>query len=360
MHRPFLLIVAVVFAALTLGNQAFAQAASNFAYFLDYLTPSNVTNTPPGYAVIGEASSTDRASWTENGRIVGMSVALNASLWSTISSNFSSNTPVVNKQVLAQNIINSALQYPDEFPNPAEGNRTQSNGYVIWAQDFEYDQVATTDELYAGVTAVLWAGRQLLGTNVKIIPVPASYLFKTLAKTPGGYSSSHIIHGDGTTPYLASLGLSAPPTTNPQADSGGEWNFLSLLYENHLIDGFLGQQYAINNSDALPGSVSSDTKHFYKDMPYAILSAHDNPPQLTTNTYTPPNGPPWASHYYGDMPFQAGVYWNTNVIDSSFNPSSYLTPTESALTGLAVPEPSTYALLLMTAAGALWMVRRRR
>jgi hypothetical protein len=60
------------------------------------------------------------------------------------------------------------------------------------------------------------------------------------------------------------------------------------------------------------------------------------------------------------MPFQAGVYWNTNVIDSSFNPSSYLTPTESALTGLAVPEPSTYALLLMTAAGALWMVRRRR
>jgi hypothetical protein len=60
------------------------------------------------------------------------------------------------------------------------------------------------------------------------------------------------------------------------------------------------------------------------------------------------------------MPFQAGVYWNTNVIDSSFNPSSYLTPTESALTELAVPEPSTYALLLMTAAGALWMTRRRR
>jgi hypothetical protein len=48
------------------------------------------------------------------------------------------------------------------------------------------------------------------------------------------------------------------------------------------------------------------------------------------------------------------------VIDPSFNPSSYLTPTESALTELAIPEPSTYALLLMTGAGALWMARRRR
>ena len=359
MNRSFPSIVAVLFAALTLGNQAFAQAASNFAYFLDNMNDSTVNSTPAGYAVIGEAVATNRANWTASGRIVGVSAALNQtstnSLWSTISPLFSSSTPVSpnQKNLLAQNIISNALQYPDEFPNPAEGNLTANNGYVIWAQDFERDTLASTDELYAGVTAVLWAGRQLLGTNVKIIPVPASYLFKTL----GGYSSSHIVHGDGTTPYLASLGLSAPPTTNPQADSGGEWNFLSMLYENHLIDGFLGQQYAINNSDALPGSVSSDTMHFYEDMPYAILSAHDNPPQLTS---TSPNGPPWASHYYGDMPFQAGVYWNTNVIDSSFNPSSYLTPTESALTGLVVPEPSTYALLLMTAAGALWMVRRRR
>ena len=358
MQRSFLLIIAVLFAALTLGNQAFAQAASNFAYFLDNINDSTVNSTPAGYAVIGEAGATDRANWTASGRIVGVSAALNQtstnSLWSTISSLFSSSTPVSpnQKNLLAQNIISNALQYPDEFPNPAEGNLTQSNGYVIWAQDFERDPLASTDELYAGVTAVLWAGRQLLGTNVKIIPVPASYLFKTL----GGYNSGNIVHGDGATPYLASLGLSAPPT-NPQTNSGGEWNFLSMLYENHLIDGFLGQQYAINNSGALPGSVSGDTMHFYEDMPYAILSAHDNPPQLTS---TSPGGPPWASHYYGDMPFQAGVYWNTNVIDSSFNPSSYLTPTESALTELAVPEPSTYALLLMTAAGALWMTRRRR
>ena len=352
MHRSFLLIVAVLFAALTLGNQAFAQAASNFAYFLDNINDSTVDSTPAGYAVIGEAGANDRANWTASGRIVGVSAALNPSLWSTISSNFSSSTPVVDKQQLAQNIITSALQSPSEFPLSSERIPTASNGFVIWAQDFEKD-TSSPDELYAGVTAVLWAGRQLLGTDFKIIPVPASYLFKTL----GGYNSGNIVNGVGSTPYLASLGLSAPPTTNPQADSGGEWNFLSLLYENHLIDGFLGQQYAINNSDALPGSVSSDTMHFYEDMPYAILSAHDNPPQLTS---TSPNGPPWASHYYGDMPFQAGVYWNTNVIDSSFNPSSYLTPTESALTELAVPEPSTYALLLMTAAGALWMTRRRR
>lgn len=347
-HISTLLILLL---AVTLGNQAFAQSTPNYAYFLDVLSDSNVSNTPAGYAVIGEASSTQRASWTDNGRIVGMSVALNSSLWSTISSNFSSSTPVANKQLLAQNIINSALQYPGEFPLSSERTPTTSNGYVIWAQDFEFDSSSSTDELYAGVTAVLWAGRQLLGADFKIIPVPASYLFKTL----GGYNSSNIVNGVGSTPYLASLGLSAPPKSNPQAGSGGEWNFLSLLHANDLIDGFLGQQYAENNQEALPGSVSSDTLHFYEDIPYAILSAHDNPSQLTDTTI---GGPPWQSHYDGDMPFQAGVYWHTDV-DSSFNPSSVLTPTEQSLTSLAIPEPSAFSLFAI-GLGGLAMLRRRR
>ena len=343
----------ILILAFTLGNRASAQPTPNFAYFLDVLNTSNVSNTPAGYAVIGEASSTDRASWTENGRIVGMSVALNASLWSTISSNFPTSGSVVNadKQQLAQNIINSALQYPSEFPLSSERTPTTSNGYVIWAQDFEYDSSSSTDELYAGVTAVLWAGRQLLGTDFKIIPVPASYLFKTL----GGYNSSNIVNGVGSTRYLASLGLSAPQGTNPQAGSNGEWNFLSLLHANDLIDGFLGQQYATNNSEALPGSVSSDTLHFQQDIPYAILSAHDNPPQLIDTTI---GNPPWDSHYDGDMPFQAGVYWSGDV-DSSFNPSSVLTPTEQSLTSLAIPEPSALSLLA-TGLSGLVMLRRRR
>jgi hypothetical protein len=340
LSTPLILVLVV-----TLGYQSFAQATPNFAYFLDVINDSNVSNTPAGYAVIGEANSTQRGSWTESGRIVGMSVALNASLWSTISSNFSSSTPVVNKQVLAQNIITSALQYPGEFPLSVEKTPTANNGYVIWAQDFEYDSSSSTDELYAGVTAVLWAGRQLLGTDFKIIPVPASYLFKTL----GGYNSSNIVNGVGSTPYLASLGLSAPPNNNPQAGSGGEWNFLSLLHANDLIDGFLGQQYAENNQDALPGSVSADTMHFYEDIPYAILSAHDNPAQLTDTTI---GGPPWKSHYDGDMPFQAGVYWHTNVV-SSFDPSAVLTPTEQSLTSLAIPEPSAFWLIAVGLGGLI-------
>ena len=43
---------------------------------------------------------------------------------------------------------------------------------------------------------------------------------------------------------------------------------------------------------------------------------------------------------------------------------SYVDPTdEDNIVGFrvaTVPEPSTYALLLMTVAGALWMTRRRR
>ncbi|MEI6254739.1 MAG: hypothetical protein WCP30_18235, partial [Mycobacteriaceae bacterium] len=130
--------------------------------------------------------------------------------------------------------------------------------------------------------------------------------------------------GDGTTPYLASLGLTGFPTTNPAAGSNGEWNFLSLAYANGLIDGFIGQQYNANYT----GQVTPDTLQFYSaDLPYALMSSYADPSQVAT-------GGPWNSDYYGNIPFHAGVFWDGNVVPTWGQPPStnqQLKPTPAPL-----------------------------
>ena len=309
---------------------------NSFVYFLDDTTQAG--NTPVGYGVIGEFSPVNRNTLTQSGRIVGQSVALKNndgtdgfSLWSSIKPLFSSATPVAegDKKTLAQNILNSVMITPSEFPVPSEGAATSSGGYVFWAQDFEFtpatnvSNAPVTDKVYAGVLAVMWAGKQLLGNSMKIYPVPSSSLFKTLGSaTLGAYVSDHIIHGDGTTPYLASLGLTGLPV-NPATGSGGEWNFLSLAYANNLIDGFFGQQYNANQV----GIVTADTKPFYSDtLPYALVSSYDNPPQVKT-------GGPWTTVYNGNILFHAAVYW-PGPVDSSWGQppaSQKLKPTQAPL-----------------------------
>ena len=201
---------------------------------------------------------------------------------------------------------------------------------MIWAQDFEFTPgVVTTTDVYAGVTAVLWAGRTYLGDSFKIMPVPSSSLFKTLgditSNGKGGYVAEEIINGTATTPYLASLGLEGLPE-NPQHGSNGEWNFLSLLYANGLIDGFFGQNY----NTAQVGIVTPDTLPFHDaSLPYAIQSAHDNPTQVAS-------GGPWNTVYNGDVPFHATVYWLANV-----DPTWSQPPKKPVLQPTQAPLPTT-------------------
>lgn len=309
-------------------------------YFLGYT--DQTSNVPAGYGVIGEFTAAERAALTAGGSIVGESVALKNNdpsvgynLWPLISELFESSDPVPDdaKYELAQTILSKVQAVPgapsDEFPNPAEGTPTPKGGYVFWAQDFEFaPDNARTDEVYAGVLAVLWAGRQILGDSMKILPVPSSSLFKTLGGTGtnGPYNSSHLINGDGTTPYLTSLGLTGLPT-NPAAGSGGEWNFLSLAYANNLIDGFFGQQY----NPTFTGQVTPDTRAFYSaELPYAVMSSYEDPSQVAT-------GGPWDSDYYGDIPFHAAVYWPFDVDSTWGQPAS----TNQRLKPTPVPLPTT-------------------
>ncbi|MGB0970644.1 MAG: hypothetical protein ACPGVG_06745 [Mycobacterium sp.] len=313
---------------------------NSLVYFLG--ETSQTTNTPMGYGMIGEFGASERATLTGEGRIIGESVALKNnspdedgySLWPLIKDLFTSSTlvPAGEKLALAQTILSRVQLYPglgpkDEFPSPAEGTPTAKGGYVFWAQDFEFAPGRTsTDGAYAGVLATMWAGKQILGDSMKIFPVPASSLFKTLGSDKdGAYSADHIIKGDGTTPYLTSLGLTGLPT-NPAPGSNGEWNFLSLAYANGLIDGFFGQQYNSN----FTGKVAPDTKPFYTaELPYALMSAYGDPPQVAT-------GGPWNSDYFGDIPFHAGVYWPYDVDPSWGQPPA----TNQKLKPTVVPLPT--------------------
>ncbi|NBW88079.1 MAG: hypothetical protein EBR23_14935, partial [Planctomycetia bacterium] len=289
---------------------------SAFGYFLD--DTSQVAHVPAGYGVIGEFSKTQRTAAVASGRIVGESVAMfnqqgdntvGYSLWPLIEDLFQSQTPVapgdraaLARQILTRVLVNPGLSNTSEFPSPDEGTPASPGaGYVIWAQDFEFTPgVVSTTDVYAGVTAVLWAGRTYLGDTFKIMPVPSSSLFKTLGDTAQGkglYVADEIINGTASTPYLASLGLEGLPE-NPQSGTNGQWNFLSLLYANGLIDGFFGQNY----STSQVGIVTADTLPFSDaSLPYAIQSAHDNPMQVAT-------GGPWSTVFNGAVPFHSTVY----------------------------------------------------
>ena len=375
---------------------AVTSGADSFAYFFDEIDDTNVALTMPAgdastaiSTVIGEARYDQRQKWTSDwtkdaspvdARVVGQSVALKGqdtagkNLWPFISHLFSTADPVPasGRLSLAKEILNAVMVYSAsdpgqiglDFPKPSEATPTADGGFVIWAQDFEFGPGhAPTNEVYAGITAVLWAGRQVLNevapesTPMQIIPVVSSSIFKTRGHPTAGYFNSQLIlQGTTQTPYLASLGLDPLPRTNnsnPTTNPYREWNVLSMLFHNGLIDGFLGQQYAWNNSAAQPGSVTADTVAFYpgQNLPYAIQSAHDQPgpppdypwPNLTK--FPQPNlntQPPWPSHYQGELPFAAGVYWHQEVIDplSSFDPATVLTPTLAPLpTAVSTPVP---------------------
>ena len=306
-----------------------------FAYFLDELTDRTPEEIPKNIVLIGEISNTQRQEWRDKGRIIGMSCALKGQsagtgfdLWPYIKDAIPEK--IKSQKKVAKKIIDSALIYPDEFQSKQESIPSKKKGHTIWMQDFEFTpNKAKTNDAYAGITALLWAGKTLLGDQASIIPVPASSIFKNL----GDPNLDKIFKNSD---YLKALELTNLRKTNPEEASNGQWNYLSVLKHNNLIDGFLGQQYSENNDDALPGSIAKDTRNFdpSTSLPYAILS---NVEQLRKTSV---GKRPWASYFDGDMPVQAGVYFAGGISPKKkdFKADAYLKPTRQPISNSALAQ----------------------
>lgn len=368
--RGVLLCLAV---AATISGTAHAQTtAPRFAYFMDNFTDANLkVEVPPGTTLIGWANATQRTSLAATGRVVGTSTAMSSNggskiMWSDpgmspamdLKHLFNTATPPdlstpAARQQFASLILAAASVDPSGFPAAVESMPTASGGYAMWCQDIE-GPMAVPEETASAITAVMWAGRELLGPNMKVIPVPASVIQK---QTATGWDLKAVLSGSASDNFVKFLGLRDTLSSSMQAQiDANAIDLLSMLHlvsaEGHvLIDGILAQQYSASGCDnsgdcpvnctsincgALPGQLSSDTPTFFDaTLPYAILSAHDCPSQLFL---APPidgcpgqsnAAAPWSSIYRGAMPFQAGVYWNQVSIDpvSVFDPLHYLTPT---------------------------------
>ena len=276
-------------------------------------------------------------------------------------------TNVIWAQDIEQNTCNNTELTTKDYGCPLyTDNKTQN----VYAQPLGYTNAA------AAYVALFWAGRVLL-PNMTIIPVPASYIQKVGngGGTGPSWNLPDVLNGNSSDAYLSLLEpvlkIKASLTASQQLNKilTGNVDLLSFLHmvtisnpttsaSSPLIDGFLAQQYSCRpnnvydtknelmctklNPGAIPGNFSQgDTPPLYdKSLPYAIMSAHDNPNQITyLNTAPlayPPDPPttliapktPWPSYYSSCLPFKAGVYWADEDSDLQiFNPTQYLTPT---------------------------------
>lgn len=361
-------------AAIPLSITWTAVAQERFAYFLDNFTNANLAiAVPPGTVMIGWSNQAQRSALVAMGRVTGCSTGLSSTggskaLWHDSATSpdlhalFNAATPpdlstAAHRKLFAIQVLAAAGVDPSGFPSPIDPGVPPAPGlgYVLWAQDIE-GPLNVPEETAAAILALFWAGREVLGPNMQIIPVPASAIQKPLASV---WDLRTAVEGSSADNYVKFLNLGSTLSAANQSALAGNQSIdlLSLLHlctaEGHpLIDGVLAQQYSASqcsnpggcpnicqsiNCDALPGRFSIDTPAFYDTaMPYAILSAHDCPNQLFL---APPAGgcagSPWKSLYRGSMPFQAGVYWNQTTIDpqTTFDPANYLIPTRALSVG---------------------------
>lgn len=329
----------------SLGGVVTASAQAPFVYFLDIDPTSNSDLTPSAYGVVIDGSPSVRDPIAQSGRMTGVTVEFAGGKdpshvsWSSIHCAICNWTGSManpaDRQSLATSILTAAMGGTSGFANfPNKAEALAANGNLLWTQDFEATistpGQCSVEEIAAGILAVSWAGREILGDSMKIVPVPASAVVKGPPALGAPWNLGTVL--TDSTNYLGKLQL---VQTMPQA-SQSQISSMDLLSALHLItaeglpliDGILIQQY----NPTQPGTPSADTPPFTDTgLPYAVMSALYNPSQLDPNN--PPSNP-WPSYYFGDMPFTAGIYWagNSVVGTSGFDPTKYLTPTLATTT----------------------------
>jgi hypothetical protein len=325
-------------------------ASPSYAYFSDVFNAGSIKQLPANVAVIAEAGNQDRDAIATGGRLFGLTIefqggktASHAS-WDQIKSVVTSAGDLTQPGAalaLAQTIMNTAMNLNDSaaFFTPGEINSDYAKN-LVWSQDFEA-ALNTKDapspgqdspeEIASAITAIVWAGRQILGPDFMIVPVPSSSIQKgPLPDVLGGpWNMADVLTNPS---YLGNLKLLTQTEVDALPANVDLLSALHLITANGapLVNGVLVQQYGAPT----PGYPSSDTPGFADPtLPYAVLTSLYGSPQQYGN---PPIAPvtPYDGFYFGDIPYQSGFYWagETLAPTSGFDPTKYLTPTLATTT----------------------------
>jgi len=284
--------------------------SSTVGFFLDGLTSWD--NTPAGSTIMGNGSlASFQAPINNSGRIFGFSAALDAygsDLWPLIKDAVNA----ADSTNRAQNILSAA------FPDNLSGRGDSSKWF--YSQNFKIgpsDKSNTpANELYAGVAAVLWAFKQVY-PDIHSIPVFDSYYVKSL-----GVFDVRSINA-----LLNPLKLNTIPS-NPR--QGGQWNFISTLYYNGLVDGFIADNYTVGTE----GKIPVDSLPFYNQEPPIPYLLQSNYSKLLEEATLP-----IQSSYQGVLPLNASIYFGDGP-SKPFDPASFLIPTQTPLGQVGVIQGS--------------------
>lgn len=240
------------------------------------------------------------------------------------------------------------LLYPDEMLNWQEAQpQSGTDGFSFFAQDIEVDNTWATNnrgtnsinaiKSFAGITATLWAAGIYLnhnpskpsGTpNTKIIPVVSRSITENILYDASIEPNCELVDlskvkdkVDSLLPqalpkYLSGSGV---PSTKIKIASGittinrTSWNFMSLLYANNLVDGFISERYIQSNiGPNNPLTITPNAAPYYLstlNMPYALMASVNNP----INAHIPfktslPLSERVLTNFYGDAVINSGIY----------------------------------------------------
>ena len=272
---------------------------SEFGFFLD--VSGQWTKTIGTGVIIANERQSFGTAVNNDSRIFGFSAAFEdgdtsaMQNWNLLEGNKTKIKSSATDQVKAQNILLSVLVKGKDdkttlgvFPYSTAPDPTKGEQW-FYAQNFQVEGgTMNANEIYAQVAAITWAFKKLY-PNISSIPTFDSYFVK---------SNEDPFSIETINEKLATLGLQINPIT--ESPPGKNWNFISTLYANGLIDGFI----ADNFTD--PGKIVDSLPFSQNNIPYAMDSKYPN--------FTKEDN--MVSNYYGfgnPMPLQASIYFDSNV-----------------------------------------------
>ncbi len=308
--------------------------------------------------LMGEFSYPYRSELVGKGRVIGQSYAL----YRNRVSEYYNFWPLIcqkvklinasNKKDIAQEVLDAAMIYPyvnQKDPGDAlvSADRlpSSSGGYLFLSQDIEFfpgslDQAppsqSVANEVFSGIIALLWAGRQVLGKDFKIVPVVGSGVLQNRKYGAGSDQSwgSFVDIESLLSGVLKPLGL----VSIPKPPSGVSPNLMSTLFRNGIIDGFIDQGYSKTYLGHLQPMAPF---HPGLNLPYAIQVDF-----LKTLGSSPPSDPIEMDFYdrYARLPLDSAVHFSgsTGFADiESFDPVKYFNPTPQNVLSHAAALPQT-------------------